>query len=409
MSPEKKKKLTLWIIGVATAIIVIFLGLGHLNTLADAFMWCLRLIMPLIVGVAIAVIVNVPMRYFEAILFIKSKRPLALRLKRPLAYVISLLIILSLLAGVIWLVIPQLVEAVVVIVDTIKEMVGRIREMSDEEIAELPLGEWFLSLDWDDLISRLTNWLQNESKNILGTAFGTISSLVTGIIDFFISFVFSVYLLFSKEKIKAMIERGVRVWIPGRFGNFSIHAFTVLNKNLRNFIFGQSLEAVILGVLCTLGMLILRLPYAPAIGALVGVTALVPVIGCYIGAVIGAFLIITVSPVKMLIFLVYLIILQQIEGNIIYPKVMGSKVKLPAMWILAAVTIGGGIAGAVGMLIGVPVASTIYQLVREATEAREKKLGLAACVPTPTEEPVEDKEQKEPETENTDGQGASKA
>ena len=386
MSPERKKKITLWIISVAAAIIVIFLGLGHLGTVADAVMWCVRIVMPLIVGIAIALVVNVPMRFFESILFKKCTRPRLLRLRRPLAYVISLLLILCLLAGIIGLVIPHFVEAISAIVNSVKDIVTRFGAMSDEEIRELPLGEWFLKVDWDEILTRLTDWLKNQSTNILGTAFGTISSVVTGVIDFFISFVFSVYILFNKEKLKALFARGIRVWLPKRFGDFSLHAISLLNKNLRNFIFGQSLEALILGTLCTLGMLLLQLPYAPAVGAMVGVTALIPVIGCYIGAAAGALLIITVSPVKLVIFLAYLIILQQIEGNIIYPKVIGSKVKLPAMWILAAVTIGGGIAGTVGMLVGVPVASTLYQLVREATDKRAEKLGIDGPAPEDGEE-----------------------
>ena len=387
MIPKDKKKLTFWIIGVSAAIIAIYLGLGHLNTLGNAFMWCVGLLMPLIVGVAIAVIVNVPMRFFEAILFKKAKKTIWQRLRRPLAYVISLLLIVAILAGIFGLVIPQLVEAVTALVTTAIDVINRIRAMSTEEIMELPFGEWFLNINWDEAVSRLTSWLKNEWQTIVTTAFGHISSLVSGVIDFFISFVFSVYLIFNKEKLAAIFKRGVKVWIPQRVGGWILHGTSILNKNFRNFIFGQSLEAVILGVLCTLGMWILQLPYAPAVGAMVGVTAVIPVIGCYIGAAIGAFLIVTVSPIKMLVFLAYLIILQQIEGNIIYPKVMGSKVKLPAMWILAAVTVGGGIAGTVGMLVSVPIASTVYQLIREATDARAERLGVdAVAAPTVAEE-----------------------
>ena len=148
--------------------------------------------------------------------------------------------------------------------------------------------------------------------------------------------------------------------------------FDEMHSNFRNFVSGQALEAVILSTLCMIGMLILQLPYIPMVGALVGVTALIPVVGGFIGAVIGTFMILTVDPVKAVIFLAFLIILQQLEGNLIYPRVMGSRVKLPAMWILAAVTVGGGLAGPVGMLLGVPIASTAYVLLREATEQREQ-------------------------------------
>ena len=166
----------------------------------------------------------------------------------------------------------------------------------------------------------------------------------------------------------------VRVWLPKNFGEWSIHAASVASMNFRNFISGQSLEAVILGVLCMIGMWIFGFPYAPMIGALVGVTALIPVVGGFIGAGVGAFMILTVDPLKAVFFLIFIVVLQQLEGNLIYPRVMGSRVNLPGMWILAAVTVGGGIAGPVGMLLSVPIASTVYVLVKEATDKREKAL-----------------------------------
>ncbi|MCD8327487.1 MAG: AI-2E family transporter [Ruminococcus sp.] len=224
----------------------------------------------------------------------------------------------------------------------------------------------------------MQNWLKTEGGTILNvaldTVIGTIGSVVGGIFDFFVAFVFSIYILFNKETLKKQCCRLIRAWLPKRFGEWFIHASSVLSCNLSSFITGQTIEAVILGSLCTIGMLILRIPYAPMIGALVGVTALIPVVGAFIGAGVGAFMILTVSPIKAVIFLIFIIILQQIEGNLIYPKVMGNRVNLPAIWILLAVTVGGSVAGPVGMLAAVPLASTIYILVREATEKREQKL-----------------------------------
>lgn len=163
----------------------------------------------------------------------------------------------------------------------------------------------------------------------------------------------------------------IHAWFPEKTGVHLVHIVSVCNRSFRNFIVGQATEAVILGTLCTIGMLILRLPYAPMIGALVGVTALVPVVGAFIGTIAGAFLILTVSPLKAFIFVAYLMILQQIEGNLIYPKVVGSKINLPAIWVLAAVTVGGNLAGPFGMLLGVPAASAAYELLKEATVKRE--------------------------------------
>lgn len=185
---------------------------------------------------------------------------------------------------------------------------------------------------------------------------------------------FAIYILFSKEKLKSQSKRLIRAWLPESFGKWLIHASSVASVNFRNFISGQTLEAIILGVLCMVGMMILRIPYAPMVGALVGVTALIPVVGGFIGAIVGAFMIVTVSPIKALIFIVFLLILQQLEGDLFYPKVMGSRVNLPAIWIMAAVTIGGELAGPVGMLLSVPMASTAYVLIKEATLNRERRL-----------------------------------
>jgi len=372
--PEKKKKLSRWLIGIATVCILIYLGVQNIAVVADALSWCMDLISPLILGFAIALILNVPMRFFEAHLWTKTKKKFLPKLRRPVSFVISLVLIIGILVGVIWLVIPELVEAIKVVVQGVMDLVNKLSAMSESELAELPLGSVLLNTDWNKLLDTLQTWLRNQSGTIVNTAVGTIGAFIGGIFDFFISLVFAIYILFNKERLKAQVKRMVRVWLSKNFGEWSIHAASVASINFRNFISGQSLEAVILGVLCMIGMWILGFPYAPMIGALVGVTALIPVIGAFIGAGVGAFMILTVDPIKAVFFLIFILVLQQLEESLIYPRVMGSRVNLPGLWILAAVTIGGGIAGPVGMLLSVPVASTVYVLVREATEKREREL-----------------------------------
>lgn len=374
LTPEKRKKLARWLIGIATACILIFLGVQNINVVADAVSWVAGLIMPLILGFAFALILNVPMRFFESHIWSKTKKKGLQKLRRPVSFIISLVLIIGILVGVVWLVIPELVSAIKVIVQGVIDLVNKLSAMSEAELAELPLGSVLINTDWDKLLDTLQTWLKNQSGTIVNTAVGTIGSLVGGIFDFFISFVFAIYILFSKDKLKAQAKRMIRVWLPKNFGEWSIHAASVTSQNFRNFISGQSLEAVILGVLCMVGMWIFGFPYAPMIGALVGVTALIPVVGGFIGAGVGAFMILTVDPLKAVFFLIFIVVLQQLEGNLIYPRVMGSRVNLPGMWILAAVTVGGGIAGPVGMLLSVPIASTVYVLVREATDKREKAL-----------------------------------
>lgn len=369
---ENKKRITWWIVGMVTICILLFLGIQNIGTVFSAFFRFVKLISPLILGFAFAVILNVPMRFFEARLFSKSKNKIIQKIRRALAFIISLFVIIGILTGVIWLVIPELTKAVTLIFQGVIGFVNELSLMSESEIAELPFGNLLLNTDWDNMLKTIQIWLKNQSGFIMNTAFDTVGSLVNGTFDLFISFVFSVYILFSKETLKSQASRFVRVWLPEKFGEWLIHAASISGMTFRNFISGQTLEAVILGLLCMLGMFALRIPYAPMVSALVGVTAIIPVVGSFIGAAVGAFVILTVNPVKAVVFVVFLIILQQVEGNLIYPKVMGNRVNLPGMWILAAVTIGGGIAGPVGMLLSVPLVSTAFVLLKEATLAREK-------------------------------------
>ena len=370
---EQKKRITKWILGIATAIILIFLGVQNISHVANAFNYAVGLLMPLLLGVVIAVILNVPMRFFEMQLFKITKNKDLQKLGRPLAFLLSLVLIVGIIAGIIRLVIPELASAVSIIVDGAIDAINKLSSMSQEELMELPFGNILLNTDWNNILSNVEQWLKTEGGSMVNAAFGTVTSLIGGIFDFFISFVFAIYILFSKDELKKQATRLIQVWVPKRYGEWFIHAVSVANVNFRNFISGQSLEAVILGVLCMVGMWIFRFPYAPMVGALVGVTALIPVVGAFIGAGVGAFMILTVDPLKTVFFLLFIVVLQQLEGNVIYPKVMGSRVNLPGMWILAAVTIGGGIGGPVGMLVSVPIASTAYALFKEATDNRERR------------------------------------
>lgn len=371
-SNVNRKKLALWIIGVFAVCSLIFLGVQNISSVVGAVSWFFKWISPVVMGFGVALVLDVPLQFFERHIFSKTTKPALIRLRRPLSLAVSLLVILGILTGVVMLVIPELVEAVKVIIQIGTDFVNGLLALSEAEILELPLGEYLINIDWKGLLSTAQEWLKNQSGSLVNTAFSTIGTAVTAVVNFGIGVVFAVYVLLSKDKLGGQIKRLMRVWLPEKTGSTVLYAASVANSNFRNFISGQTLEAMILGGLCMLGMLILRIPYAPMVGALVGVTALIPVIGGFIGVGVGTVMILTQSPVKALIFVIFFIVLQQIEGNIIYPKVMGSRVNLPAMWILVAVTLGGSIAGPMGMLLSVPVASTMYVLIKEVTAQKEK-------------------------------------
>lgn len=365
----KIRKITKWIIGVVTACILIYLAIRHLDMIAVGISWLVGITFPILLGIVMALVLNVPMRPIEKHLHIKKEKA-----KRPLAIVLSLVLVLGIFTGIAFLVIPEIVDTIRLVAQIVMSGIDQAASWEQTiDFSRLPFGEYLqqIDIDWMQLKDDLEQWTISQRNVLFQQAAGAVSSVASGFMNFFIGLVFSIYVLANKEKLKRQTLRLIRVWLPQRFGSALVHVVSVCNRSFRNFIAGQATEAVILGMLCTIGMLILRLPYAPMIGALVGVTALIPIVGAFIGTIVGAFLILTVSPFKAFIFVVFLIILQQFEGNLIYPKVMGARINLPAIWVFAAVTIGGNLAGPVGMLLGVPAASAAYELLKEATIKRE--------------------------------------
>lgn len=390
---EKRKQLAKWIIGVIAACILIFLGVRYISSIAAAVSWLVHLVRPLLIGVVLALILNVPLGMFERRLFAKKPTPKKLKARRPLAIVLSLVLVFGIFVGVAVLVIPEFVAAVRVIASMLLSAMDQLAAFESQmDFSRLPFGEYLsrIDIDWLQLRAELELWFKQAGSAIMDRAAGVIGSVASSVIDSLIGFVFSIYVLANKEKLKRQVSRLIRVWLPERFGGKLIHAARVSADIFRQFIAGQTTEAIILGSLCAIGMWVLQIPYAPMVGALVGVMALIPYVGAFISTAVGAFMILTVSPIKALIFVVFLLALQQIEGNLIYPKVIGAKINLPAMWVLAAITVGGNLAGPIGMLLGVPVASAAYALLKEATDKREQaKLPADAPPDASTQETAE--------------------
>lgn len=372
---EKRKQLAKWVIGVIAACILIFLGVRYISSIAAAVSWLVHLVRPLLIGVVLALILNVPLGMFERRLFSKKPTSKKLRARRPLAIVLSLVLVFGIFVGVAVLVIPEFVAAVRVIASMLLSTMDQLAAFESQvDFSRLPFGEYLsrIDIDWLQLRAELELWFKQAGSAIMDRAAGVIGSVASSVIDSLIGFIFSIYVLANKEKLKRQVSRLIRVWLPEKFGGKLIHAARVSADIFRQFIAGQTTEAIILGSLCAVGMWILQIPYAPMVGALVGVMALIPYVGAFISTAVGAFMILTVSPIKALIFVVFLLALQQIEGNLIYPKVVGAKINLPAMWVLAAITVGGNLAGPIGMLLGVPIASAAYALLKEATDRREQ-------------------------------------
>ena len=360
---KTRKELTKWVLTVAAVCILMYLALRHLTSIAAAVAYLADVLLPILIGVVVALVLNVPLRIFETHVFPNAKSGKAFMLRRVGGIVFSVLLVLGIFVGAVAIVIPTLADACVVVYHLVLDLVEDI-STTRIDLAQLPFGAYLQQLEWESLVSKLESWAAVLAGNVMDSVWSFVGALGGALMDLFVGAIFSIYVLISKEKLKKQLTRLVKVWLPEKYGSALLYGASVCSETFHLFIAGQTLEAVILGGLCALGMSLLNIPYAAMVGVLVGVTALIPYVGAFIGMGVGAFVILTVSPVKALIFVIFLVILQQLEGNLIYPKVVGSSMGLPGIWVLAAVVIGGGVAGIMGMLIGVPLAATVYTLIR---------------------------------------------
>ena len=333
----------------------------------------LRASSPILVGLIIAYVLNILMTFYERHYFktLKTKSFIQ-KSQRPVCLIAAVITLVSIISIIIWLVIPELISSVKLIVADIPPAIEKL--LNNEHIKNmLPenVVQELYSINWKEHISNNAKALTKEISDAAGTVVSAVSSIGSGIITFVIGFIFAIYLLMSKEKLQNQCKRIMHSFLPNNINERIFHFADVLNESFHGYIVGQCTESIILGTLCIIGMLIFRFPYAVMIGTLIGFTALIPIAGAYIGAIIGAIIIFTVSPMKSLLFLIFLVILQQIEGNLIYPKVVGKSIGLPALIVLAAITVGGRLMGIGGMIIGVPIASALYTLLKEKVNTKE--------------------------------------
>ena len=233
-----------------------------------------------------------------------------------------------------------------------------------------------IKIDWDKVLNGMVSFFKNGAGSVLGSTFTVAKSIVSGLATFFIAFVFACYILLQKEKLNIQIRKIMYAYLKEEYVEKALDVCSLTYKTFSSFLTGQCVEAVILGAMFVVTMTVFRLPYAMLVGILIAFTALIPIFGAFIGCVVGAFLILMVAPMKALVFVVLFLVLQQIEGNLIYPRVVGSSVGLPSIWVLAAVSIGGSLMGIVGMLVFIPIVSVVYTLFRNNVYWQLKKKGI---------------------------------
>lgn len=328
-----------------------------------------NLIMPFLVGIAIAFVLNILVNLLERKLFNKTK--INSKTKHNLSIILSLAIVLSFITFMILLIVPQIKNTTNLFIDNMPTYQENVINLLDKigvnnEIRANIIAK---SKDFGD---KLTIYLKDNSNTVATSILGLASNVVTSVVNLTIGIIFAIYLLVEKEHLLNQTNKILKAYLPDKKVNKISSICHLSNKTFASFVSGQFLEAIIIGILCLIGMLILGIPYAATISILVGFTALIPVFGAFIGTGIGAFLIFMVNPMKSLIFIIFILILQQIEGNLIYPKVMSKRVNLPGIWVLVAVTIGASISGILGMLLSVPIASILYSIL--ATNVNERLL-----------------------------------
>lgn len=361
-------------IRLGVCVFVLFLAVKYWDALVQGAGLVFQAAGPLLVGAVVAYIVNILMSCYERWLG-KIKHPLWLKVRRLACILLAVLTVVVVVAVLLRLIIPQLISCFEVLIAALPKAIGSAYTWLDEtfgisQYVEDPAQLFPATTDWRTILTKVAGILLSGVGGVMNVAFTALSAVTSSMISFFLGMVFAFYILTGKEKLGAQFRRLSITVLGEKFTGKADHVLKVMDTSFHSYIVGQCLEALILGALCAIGMLILRLPYAIMIGALVGMTALIPVAGAYIGAAVGVVMIFSVSPMQALIFLVFLVVLQQIEGNVIYPRTVGSSLGLPGIWVLAAVTIGGGVMGVVGMLIFVPVAAAAYQLVKEYVNKR---------------------------------------
>lgn len=323
---------------------------------------------PFILGAVLAFIINAPMHFFERHLFGNSKmknKKAAQKIARPASLMIALLTIIAVIMIVIFVVVPELGKTFGSLGKTISEFIPLLQDQINHLFKnENFITQWADNLDLEKMIHTAANFLKNGVGDVLNSTYTIAKSVVNGLTTFFISFVFACYIVLQKEKLEVQIKKVFYAFFKEKTVKKILGVCSLAYRTFLSFLTGQCVEAVILGTMFFIALSVFRFPYALLIGVLIAFTALIPIFGAFIGCAVGAFLLLMVDPIKAIAFIIMFLILQQVEGNFIYPHVVGNSVGLPSIWVLVAVSLGGSLMGVAGMLIFIPATSVVYKLFR---------------------------------------------
>ncbi|MGK0550925.1 AI-2E family transporter [Enterococcus faecalis] len=357
---------------IFTVLVLVIIYFGQLVKTAGIIMGAFTNIL---LAAMLAYIINIVMVRIES-LFTRSKIPIITKTKRPLSLLLSLTVIFFILYALIALVFPAISEAVNILINTLPKYVAELQQFLQrlfKDNPEFSKAIENLKIDWRKLIQNGLSILGSGLGNIVGQTINMITTIAGSLFTLILVIIFAIYILLDKERLIRIYERLMALYLPKSKKQILDHILTVIHHSFSSFIAGQCLEAVILGALCTSGMFLLRMPYPLMVGTLVGVINIIPIVGAYIGGAVGMFMVFTVDPMLSIGFLVYLIILQQIESNLIYPRVVGNSVGLPGIYVLGSVMVFGSLAGILGMFLGIPTVASLYKLAKEYVAKKEQE------------------------------------
>ena len=334
---------------------------------------------PFILGGAFAFVLNVPMNFIQRHLFppkVTEKSKFMKKAARPLSMIAVILLVIGVVALVMLVLLPQLGSTLGTLGNSIQAFIPRVQKWAEDIFRDNDqISRWLggLNFDWNRIMEVGMSFFSSGAGNMLDSTITVARSIISGLTTFFIAFVFACYILLQKEKLNVQVRKVLYAFVPRGKAEAALEVFSLTYSTFSSFLTGQCVEAIILGTMFVIAMMIFQMPYALLVGVLIAFTALIPIFGAFIGCAIGAFMIFMVDPVRALGFIVLFLVLQQIEGNFIYPHVVGNSVGLPSIWVLAAVSLGGSLMGVVGMLIFIPIVSVVYALFREIVYLKLKK------------------------------------
>lgn len=374
MDLNKKNMKNLMILIVFAVLVLV--GVQRIENLAAGFVFLMRIVFPFILGGAMAFILNIPMHFLEGRVFAKVKKK---KLVRPVSLVLSILFVVAILQIVLVVVIPEIAATFAGISKNIEAFLPKLEQWLTEAFPDSEqLEMWIDSLEfnWDKILQSAVNFLKNGAGNVLSSTVTVAKTVINSLMNFFVGFVFACYILLQKEKLSVQVKKVLYAFLPRHAVEKTLQVAALSYKTFSSFVTGQCLEAVILGTMFFVSMSVLRFPYALLVGVLIAFTALIPIFGAFIGCVLGTFLILVSNPVQAIGFVILFFVLQQVEGNLIYPHVVGGSVGLPSIWVLVAVTVGGSLMGVVGMLIFIPLSSVLYALFKGWVHKRLEDRGI---------------------------------